>query len=626
MLDAEVGLFAMKRDQVQQSLQPFLNEMVEVETIQISPLALYNFLCFDQLELGKEDPVDPDSSYTIVIDMGSDNTTLLVTNGHKIWLRNVPIGGNHFTRALTKDLKLTFAKAEHLKCNATKSPDPRSVFQALRPVFNDYVSEIRRSIGYFSSVNKDARIEKVVGVGNGFKLAGLEKCMQQNLQYQVDRVHSFDAVSGDSVLRAPLFQDNIMSFAVPYGLALQCLGLTRIHTSLLPPEITTERLIRKKKPWAIAAAASLLVGFTLSAIGYTSVMASVEEDKWSDAENSATQVQKMATDFQAQYTTETSKNKTLRDLGDTLVGVEEDRVYWPELYKAINECLPRDVGDQEETDDPAKKKRVQINTIRVRFIPDLTEWYVGLSDDQKKTMRSDDVAMSPSGPGYLVLLDGHHNYKGSDPTFNNKIWIKETILRNLQQWTVQQDKTLAEVPVRKIGITHPVLAFASNEIRLEGIPKDPQLQGISNRRRGGRHGRDADFENPYLRGISPQGYGRGKTGGRASRLGVGSDIAAPVVGAGALPVIPNDSAEPDVWELTETKFRIQFVWQPTPFELRKDQDPALKSASEEAQAAAPAQAAAGDEDAATEPGNVAPAASNEPAADTATSPSGVDNE
>jgi type IV pilus assembly protein PilM len=70
-------------------------------------------------------------------------------------------------------------------------------------------------------VNRDAKIAKVVGLGNGFKLAGLQKFLQQNLQYEVERVDSFDALSGDAVLGAPLFQENILSFAVPYGLALQ---------------------------------------------------------------------------------------------------------------------------------------------------------------------------------------------------------------------------------------------------------------------------------------------------------------------------------------------------------------------------------------------------------------------
>ena len=131
-------------------------------------------------------------------------------------------------------MKLTFAKAEHLKCNATKSPDPRAVFQALRPVFNDYVSEIQRSIGYFSSVNREAKISKVVGLGNGFKLAGLQKFLQQNLQYEVERIESFSAITADGFKDAALFEENILSFPVCYGVALQALRQTRIRTSLLP--------------------------------------------------------------------------------------------------------------------------------------------------------------------------------------------------------------------------------------------------------------------------------------------------------------------------------------------------------------------------------------------------------
>lgn len=602
MLDAEVGLFAMKRDQVQQCLQPFLDQLVEVESIQISPLALYNFLCYDQMDLGKDDPVDPDADYTIVLDMGADNTTLMVTNGQKIWLRNVPIGGNHFTRALTKDLKLTFAKAEHLKCNATKSPDPRSVFQALRPVFNDYVSEIRRSIGYFSSVNKEAKIAKVVGVGNGFKLAGLQKFLQQNLQYQVDRVHAFDAVSGDAVLRAPLFQDNIMSFAVPYGLALQSLDLTRIHTSLLPPEITTERLIRKKKPWAIAAAASLLVGFTLSAIGYTSVMASVETDMWSSSEQRAKQVQERASGFKTQYTSATSANETLRQTGDTLVGVEEDRIYWPELYKAINECLPREVGDEDkETDDPSKKKRIQVNSIRVRFIDELTEWYAELTDEQKAGMRAEDQKLAPSGPGFLVMLNCQHSYKEDDPLFNNRIWIRKTILENLKQWTVQQDQTLADIPVRKIGITHPVLEFASQELRLDDIiPKPGQV--IDNRLANKDRGRSRDDdEDGFYRGKS-----RGGNGGRGG-------VASPAISADSLPAPLSASTDIEYWEVPLTQFRIQFVWRPTPFKFREDIDPALIQSA--------ADAAAGEEGAAAQPLG----ADGESSGDADASQSGNDN-
>ena len=177
---AEVGLFAMKRDQINRAILPFAVAGIEVDIVQMSPIALYNYVTFDQLKgSGSKESV-------VLLDIGADNTDLIITDGTRIWQRNVPIGGNHFTRALTKELKLTFAKAEHLKRNATKAADPRSIFTAMRGVFNDFASEINRSIGFYSSINRTAKIRKVVGLGNGFKLPGLQKFLQQNLNHEVE--------------------------------------------------------------------------------------------------------------------------------------------------------------------------------------------------------------------------------------------------------------------------------------------------------------------------------------------------------------------------------------------------------------------------------------------------------
>src|SRR6185437_15694983 len=157
-----------------------------------------NFITFDQIKApappvaeGEEPPPKADKGSIVLIDIGADNTDLMITDGTRIWQRNVPIGGNHFTRALTKELKLTFAKAEHLKRNATKAPDPRSIFTAMRGVFNDFASEINRSIGFYGSVNRNAKISKVVGLGNGFKLPGLQKFLQQNLSQEVEKLEGF---------------------------------------------------------------------------------------------------------------------------------------------------------------------------------------------------------------------------------------------------------------------------------------------------------------------------------------------------------------------------------------------------------------------------------------------------
>src|SRR3954469_4419491 len=46
---AEVGLFAMKRDQINRALLPFAAAGIEVDIVQMGPIALYNFLTFDRL-------------------------------------------------------------------------------------------------------------------------------------------------------------------------------------------------------------------------------------------------------------------------------------------------------------------------------------------------------------------------------------------------------------------------------------------------------------------------------------------------------------------------------------------------------------------------------------------------
>jgi len=474
LLEAEVGLFAMKRDQVLNQLKPFTNADVEIELIQIAPLALYNFLSFDQLGIRLGDETVAMDSYTILLDMGADNTTLLVSNGQKIWIRNVPIGGNHFTRALTKEMKLTFAKAEHLKCNATKSPDPRAVFQALRPVFNDYVSEIQRSIGYFSSVNREAKISKVVGLGNGFKLAGLQKFLQQNLQYEVERVESFSAISPDGFKDAALFEENILSFPVCYGAAVQALGQTRIRTSLLPKEITTARTIARKKPWAVAAAASLLAALATSAFGYAHVYNAVSEKRFSDAEKKIDEVYKETNELRVAYSTETGKCAAVKREGNTLVGALDRRTEWLELYKAIAECLPRDTKEQA---DIRLQNRILISSLIPRRHPDVSAWFNGLSTHAKELVTEQERKTPPSGLGYIVTLQGDHYhdetlgkgvYGGGDPYRNRLVqgegYVGEQFLKRLQEWSVPAHDNSGDVKVGGIGISYATIVECSQPI------------------------------------------------------------------------------------------------------------------------------------------------------------------
>src|SRR6202167_4911833 len=61
-LETEVGLFPMKADQVYRALKPFEEAGIEVDIIQLTPLAIYNYTVFDQMtDLTPADQYDQDT-------------------------------------------------------------------------------------------------------------------------------------------------------------------------------------------------------------------------------------------------------------------------------------------------------------------------------------------------------------------------------------------------------------------------------------------------------------------------------------------------------------------------------------------------------------------------------------
>ncbi|MDY6914647.1 MAG: type IV pilus assembly protein PilM [Planctomycetota bacterium] len=248
--DVEVGIFAMKRLDVDAVLSHFTDVGVAVDVVQMAPLSLYNFMTFDS-QLAAD-------GATLLADVGAEKTDLVVADGTRIWTRTIQIGGNSFTQALVRVFKLSFAKAEKLKCTAATSKYARQIFQAMRPVFADLVQEIQRSIGFYTSLHRETRFTRLLGLGNGFRLPGLQKFLEKNLDVPVVRIDSYNKPTLSSAVNAPTFTENVLSFAVAYGLAVQSLGLTRIETNLLPDEIAHRRQWAKKRPWFAAAAVVLL--------------------------------------------------------------------------------------------------------------------------------------------------------------------------------------------------------------------------------------------------------------------------------------------------------------------------------------------------------------------------------
>ncbi|MFN8856508.1 MAG: pilus assembly protein PilM, partial [Planctomycetaceae bacterium] len=288
-------------------------------------------------------------------------------------------------------------------------------------------------------------------------------------------VEHYPGLAGDSVLNAPLFQENILTFAVPYGLALQGLNLTRVKTSLLPPEITSARLVRKKKPWADAAAAVLLGGLSLSTLGYGLRAGTVSPEYFGEAEKKADQAISAKSGFKSSYDSAVGQNGKLKKDIETLLSSTAGRTHWLEVYKAIEACLPRDYGDAQEV-EPAKRNRIRLLGVTTQKLDNLGDWYKGLGEDAKKRMREPDSKTGPTGAGYVFTLQGVHFHNEDDTGMSDAEYVQQTLVKNLQSWQVDvrdltTGQTLGVVPVRQLGIKWPTIAASLPRASFAYIPE-----------------------------------------------------------------------------------------------------------------------------------------------------------
>ncbi len=335
--EMEVGIFAMKRIDVASVLDHFTNLEIDVDVVQMAPLALYNFMKYD-------DQISPEGA-TLLADIGADKTDLVVSDGSSIWTRTLQIGGNNFTQALVKAFKLSFHKAEKLKKTSASSKYARQIFQAMRPVFADLVQEIQRSVGYYTSLHRESRFRRMVGLGNGFRLPGLQKFLEQNLNMPVVRVDNYNKLRLSAQVSAPTFNENTLSFGVAYGLAIQGLGETIVQTNLLPEEITRKRIWAKKKPWFAASAAVVLLALGSMLYGVSKDISALK--KGQNTLNQATSIVDTLEKWESDYKQVDRDIETLQQEIQQKIDLFAHGRFWPDIHGVIAQALLGATGEDQ---------------------------------------------------------------------------------------------------------------------------------------------------------------------------------------------------------------------------------------------------------------------------------------
>ena len=573
-LEMEVGLFAIKRDQLLSAIRPFDDVEIDLDLVQLSPLSVYNFVVYDLLNNGDDladyDPENPPESI-VILSMGTETTDLVITNGQRVWQRSIPLGGNHFTRQLTKELKLTFAKAEHLKRNARQAKDAKVIFQSMRPIFNDLVTEIQRSIGYFQGIDRKATIRSAIAMGNAVKLPGLRQYLSKNLGYDVEDFNSFGRLGGSTVTSSPAFKDNVLSFGVCYGLCLQGLGESRLQTNLVPREIMIERLIRAKKPWVVLSLAGLLLACMFNFLSYYGIWNKVHEDRaennltWSATLSKVDALKNKSTEHLSKDEALQAELGKLQAIGTELAGNGDRRLLWLELFRAINQALPRDADFQpgvirNPEDKPFNQRSdLYIEAVESQHFEDLTTWFTAdvkkryllsqpwltqvtpqaAEDNGQAGAPAEEAAATeitgPAGPGWVIEVRGYHYYN-NDIRTSRAQHVRNTFIKRLAMQKVRLPRGNGKLEVfsmEELGVSYALL-LGDGETKKEKI------------------------ENPNYIPPKTAEEGGATPAGPAPQAPPAAKPADPQAVADQKPAAPS---QPAFFEETKYSFIVQFCWQ-----------------------------------------------------------------
>lgn len=602
-LESEVGLFAMKREAVFRSLKPYRDQSIDLDLVQLAPMSIYNMIAHDRFaEKMANEPFDPDSPQKsiVVLSIGTDASDLIVTSGFRVWQRSIPIGGNHFTRQLTKDLKLTFAKAEHLKRNAMQADDPKLVFQAMRPVFNDMVTEVQRSLNFFKTLNKKSELESVLLLGNTAKLPGLQQFLNKNLGIDVELMDKFPNLGGSEVTGAQAFKENAAAFGVVYGICLQLLKKGPMRTSLLPREIVIDRVIRMKKPWTVGALSLLLVGMVTNHATMGRVLSVVDEAKWDKSEKTVASVESESSREKSEDSTRLSTIEKYQRVGEQVSSGASRRVMTLELYRAIEASLNRDPALINKTPAElpyAQRKDFHVTSVEQKFEKELETWFnadvAARYKEQYKTrlqlLKSPDAAKTveepvpPTGQGWVIEIRGFHYHNGEiNKGEEGEAHVLKYLIEFLEKQSIVSPIKDSEEKYSMVdlGIRLPVVQSARVDLR-HTVPNPEYLKRLAELRL------ESGDANPGGSPSSSGGSGGGRMGGgdglgaggmmgpgaggmRGGMMGPGSGgMSGP--GSGTLggsgsagkPILDADGKEiPMELSAPRCDFVVQFAWKP----------------------------------------------------------------
>lgn len=160
------------------------------------------------------------ASTALVIDIGARTTIVSFFNNERLnFTFNIPVAGNHVTRHLMKNLKLSEAEAERTKQKVgVVRGGQDEIVTLIESVFDPVITKIVESIEYYQQTHPQTPVQQAILMGGSAQLPGIAEYFTQKLSLECVRGSVLPKYSKTSIVDHG--ENQQLLFANAIGLAV----------------------------------------------------------------------------------------------------------------------------------------------------------------------------------------------------------------------------------------------------------------------------------------------------------------------------------------------------------------------------------------------------------------------
>ena len=256
----EALFVAVKSDQIGMYTDVIINSGKRIRSVDIAPVAMFNAAKVGQCQ---------DAASTLLLNIGARCTSLVIAEGERIFVRNIPIAGDTITLQISKEFGISFQEAEDLKIRygfvalggAYDEPESEvaaTISKIARNIMTRLHGEINRSFSVWRSAHGGTAPKRMLLAGGGTLMHYTQEFFQEKLHIEVDYLNVFTGIQiAESVDRQKLL-DVAPMFPELIGMSLRQLGVCPVDISLVPERISFQQEFVQKRPYFYLSAVLIL--------------------------------------------------------------------------------------------------------------------------------------------------------------------------------------------------------------------------------------------------------------------------------------------------------------------------------------------------------------------------------